>query len=284
MLLGRDNTMSGSIPIVSHGTQVPTYFDLNTEHFYKPNVTIKINAVQTYNKGGHQVNDNKWENFEEWTTILRAEYKWNGTNRVLGEDSWPNAVEDAMTVISSSGSLSIKEIDPSTGFYVIAFSAQPPLNGNGYFLFGIEVSVKEGIVGDGYKQEYYFGANIYYQNHGDPGITPETIERELATGICLFYRNEGASPTEFTPTTTTIAIHHHENEGPFQACVLSSLQPLEIKTDWNDYIYYATGLPDGLNMKSDGTIEGKLAGYEERTNLTFTIYGVNKNYTTDRVS
>jgi hypothetical protein len=53
---------------------------------------------------------------------------------------------------------------------------------------------------------------------------------------------------------------------------------------YNNYIYYATDLPDGLNMRSDGTIAGKLAGYVESSTVAFTIYAVNNDYTTDRVS
>lgn len=286
MLLGSGSTVNDSVNFYNNSDQIPTYFDLNTEYFLNPTVEITIRAYNYSNPSGGGGSGN-WAGFENWRQVLTAKYAWNGNTREL-VDSWPEHA--GLTAISSEGSLSIKEVDPLNGFYVVAFSGKPPLKtGNGYFLIGIKVVVKEGDADNHYDHDpYYFGANNRYQGHGSSGLTPEDIIINQAQGICLFYNNGQTIVT----TPTTINIQHHENIGPFMARVVVKIDSQdpnvgprwEIDPKWGDYVYYASGLPDGLNMKSDGTIEGKLAGYAEASTVTMTIYAVAKDYTTNRVS
>ncbi len=289
MLLGSGNGTGGTIYLGTNSTQIPTYFDLNTEHFYDASVAIDIRAHHYANNiHSHETGD--WSQFNSWDSILKVEYSWGTNGRILAATagSPSDQVISEMTAISSGGSLSIKEVDSVEGFYVVAFSAKsPPVSDtspNGCFVISIMVTVKEHGISSS-EQKFYFGANIRYQSQGGGAIPlPDSgeIAENLAVNICLYGTNGLAMDLE-----DPISMRHHEDEGPFQARVLlmhnGEVLPIN-DPRYNEYLYYATGLPDGLNMRSDGTIAGKLAGYVGPSTVTFTIYGVNNDYTTDRVS
>ncbi len=285
MLLGNGTDAQNTLLFTTKATQVPTYFDLNTNRFQKPSVRMDVRAYHYSNNAqGH----GSWGGFDSWTSILEVEYSWD-ENNVRTASGPPRQAISGMTAVSSGGSLSVKEVDPFEGFYVVAFSAKsPPVSHqspNGCFLIEIEVSVKENGI-DSSEQKFYFGANLRYQSQGGQDIPlpgPDEIVEGLAVNICL-YGTDGSLIDPAEPIT----IRHREDVGPFQARVLlldshgDHLDPSDDRYD--AYIYYASDLPDGLNMRSDGTIAGKLAGYVGTSSLQFTIYAVNGDYTTDRVS
>jgi hypothetical protein len=197
MLLGSGTGVDGTIHFTSSSIQIPTYFDLNTENFYNPSVSVDIKAHQYSGPNDHGA-DGNWNEFPGWESILRAEYVWVDGERAIGASNPVSGQvinEATATAISIGGSLSIKEVDPYEGFYVVAFSAaDPPIHTsgshNGSYLIEIEVTVREGSIASS-EQKYYFGANLRYQSQGGTPIDtdPGMIQDKLAINICLYDTN-----------------------------------------------------------------------------------------------
>jgi len=244
------------------------YIDLNTEWFENPEVQI----VVTYQKY-HKNSSTSW-NSSGWSTSMVMNCQWTEGVRTItcGEG---DMLSSQGTVISRDASVSITEIDSDGGLYAIEFSARPPEQ-PGCFVFKIGFTISEGKGAN--TQIYYFGANAQYQSNSSSGVDQSTIISELARNVCL------STDIDHNDFVTGITVQHSVDAGPLYAWVqLDSLDGTGTTYDRDRFHFYAVGLPDGLNMRSDGIINGKIAGYVNAT-TTFTVYAIDEDNTSNRAS
>jgi|GEM_PF-4045662 len=220
------------------------YVSLNLELFNDTSVTATASYYRYAAYNNNRTNGD-WDSTENETTILG----------------------DGAENPSCNGSILFEEMDSDGGLYKIVFKNKAPGNA-GKYLIKIKFTVTETYGEASLSQDYYFGANVIYD------ITDGSTT--LSSYVCLTDESEPAEDSTFY---TSLSFNHEDDVGPLYACV-----QLEDGSYVRDgYYYYAVGLPDGVNMKLNGVIEGHIAGYIT-SDTEFTIYAINESFPSDNAS
>jgi hypothetical protein len=181
----------------------------------------------------------------------------NGITTPTGNPVFSN---DPDSTVTSTG-ITVN-IDNETGVGTIKFTSAA---GTGYFL--IEVILEDTVTGYGtVYQNYYYAANI--------STTATTMDVVLGTYtgtnnafVELTSNLEFQKDTDYPGAFAKVRINTGTTEDP-------NYEYLGIE----DYDFYESNLPDGIDMKSNGEIAGKIISSAAiSANNDFKVFAINKN-------
>ncbi len=185
---------------------------------------------------------------QSWTCDSLADF--------IGSDPDESSMVTLMSSnVSASGcdygnniSASVSAVSGSSGFngvYAITLTASDAAD---LCYYKIKVIVEENVGSVRDSQSYYYGIHM------------KAVTGELYSVMVQDADGDYKNSITF------------DRDTPYQAAVKIA----EESFDSDGYYFYAIGLPNGINMRLDGIIEGKTAGYLVATEGDATIYAINK--------